>query len=165
MTYPPESDRAPGMAPFITRPTSLGMRVVYACVAIGFALQLYLVPPAWAAWRAWQAGVPDRYPGEHRGTVLTTVGGLATWLLVVLVLATMRLVASRATWTAAQRRRYTSMMIAQVIALAVLIATIIARMPGGLDSPDVPRRSAAVRRAVDDGSVVRPSTCLERVCA
>jgi hypothetical protein len=37
-----------------------------------------------AAWQDWRAGVPDSYPGEHRGRVVWALGDLALTLAIPL---------------------------------------------------------------------------------
>ena len=51
------------------------------------AWQVWRLPTAWHDWRA---GVPDRYPGEHRDAALGAISGLAGAVLIPVPLAIMR---------------------------------------------------------------------------
>lgn len=50
------------------------------CLALA-AWPLWQLP---AAWQDWRAGVPDSYPGEHRGRVVGALGDLALILAIPL---------------------------------------------------------------------------------
>ena len=52
-------------------------RTLAALLVVSLALAAWYAWQLPGEWRDWRAGVPDRFPGQHRGRVLGSIGGLA----------------------------------------------------------------------------------------
>jgi len=60
--------------------------LLFVCLALA-AWYVWQMPGAWNEWRV---GVPDRFPGQHRGRVLGLLSGLALVLAIPLPLVLSR---------------------------------------------------------------------------
>jgi hypothetical protein len=90
--------------------------LLIVCAALA-AWHLTQLPTAWAEWRS---GLPDRYPGEHRGRALSAISGLALAAAIPLPVVVSRI-------PRAQRLRRGLLYGVWGVLMAVIVWTIVAR--------------------------------------